>query len=115
MSALSGGYHMDSLVGRTIRWVFDDGPMAGTTVDHRFGQDGSVTWSIHDGPHKGASMREETYAATAVNDKTWVVSYRAASGHTLTAVLNVDDHGMLGFGSDQSTWVPMRGKFELLP
>jgi hypothetical protein len=33
-----------SLAGRTIRWTFDDGPTAGTTYEHTFSQNGTVTW-----------------------------------------------------------------------
>jgi hypothetical protein len=42
---------MNSLSGKSIRWTFADGPMAGTTFEHLFDDDGSVTWRIVDGPH----------------------------------------------------------------
>jgi hypothetical protein len=50
-----------------------------------------------------------------VNEKTWALSYLAASGHTLTVVLNLDDNRMVGFGSDEKAWVPMRGRFQFIP
>lgn len=106
---------MDSLTGKTIAWVFDDGPMAGVKIHHDFNADGSVTWRFVDGPHKGASVREKRYTAFNVNEKTWVVSYLAASGHTLTAVLSLDDGRMFAFGSNQTEWEGMHGRFEFVP
>ncbi len=105
---------MDSLAGKTIRWSFVDGPVPGVTFEHAFGEDGSVTWRIMDGEHKGASRREQPYAAVKVNERTWAISYLSASGHTLTVVLNLDDHRAIGFGSDDKSWYPLTGSFELL-
>ncbi len=106
---------MDSLTGKTIAWVFEDGPMAKVNIQHVFHADGSVTWRIVDGPHKGASVREKRYAAYKVNAKTWVISYLAASGHTLTVVLNLEDGRMVGFGSNQTAWEAVHGRFEFVP
>jgi len=105
---------MDSLSGRTVRWRFDDGPAAGITFDHSFSPDGTVTWRIVDGEGQGASARESPYAATKVNDKTWAISYRGASGHTLTVVLNLDDHRAFAFASNETSWFDMRGQFAFL-
>ena len=79
---------MTWLTGKTIRWTFVDGPTAGATFEHSFNDDGSVTWRALDGQWKGATAREKSYVAVKVNEKTWVISYLAASGHTLTVVLN---------------------------
>jgi hypothetical protein len=49
-----------------------------------------------------------------VNEGTWAISYLSASGHTLTVVLNLDDHRAIGFGSDDKSWYPLTGSFELL-
>jgi MoaF N-terminal domain len=106
---------MDSLAGKTIAWTTDDGPLAGMKIAHDFHEDGSVTWRFLDGEHQGASKREKSYAAVRVNDKTWVISYLAASGHTLTVVLNLDDHRMVGFGSNEKSWEEVRGRFEFVP
>jgi len=62
-----------------------------------------------DGPQKGATATEKSYAAVKVNDKTWVVSYLAASGHTLTVVLNQDDGKAIGFGQNDKSWTPLTG------
>jgi len=105
---------MNSLTGKTIRWTFVDGPVAGTTFEHVFSDDGSVTWRILDGPHQGATAREKSYAAVKVNERTWAVSYLGASGHTLTVVLNVDDRRAIGFASSEKSWYTFNGTFEVL-
>jgi hypothetical protein len=106
--------HMNSLTGKTIRWRFDDGPVAGTTFEHVFNDDGSVTWRYVEGEHKGATAREESYAAVKVNERTWAVSYLAASGHTLTVVLDIADGRAFGFASDEKSWHSFHGTFELV-
>ena len=106
---------MDSLAGRTIRWTFDDGPMAGMAIEHSFDADGSVTWRMVDGPHQGAMAREKAYGAVKVNESVWAVSYLAASGHTLTAVLDFDQGRVYGFASNGSSWELQRGRFALVP
>jgi hypothetical protein len=106
------GQPMSSVTGKTIRWRFDDGPAAGTTFEHAFHEDGSVTWRIVDGEHQGATAREKSYAAVKVNETTWAVSYLAASGHTLTVVLALDDQRAVGFASDDKSWHAFHGRFE---
>src|SRR5262249_54374525 len=66
-------HRMDPLAGKTIKWRFVDGPMAGTSYAHTFSQDGSVTWRIADGERKGATAREKSYAAVKVNERTVAV------------------------------------------
>ncbi len=105
---------MDSLTGKTIRWIFDDGPMAHMNIEHTFDAEGGVTWRILDGPHKGASQREKSYGAVKVNDKTWAISYLAVSGHTLTVVLNLDDGRVAAFGSNDKSWELIQGRFEFV-
>lgn len=69
---------MDALTGKTVKWAFADGPVAGTTYVHAFG---GVTWTIVEGPYKGATAREKSWGAVKVNEKTIVISYLAASGY----------------------------------
>src|SRR5262245_29844904 len=85
---LQGGRTMDSLRGKTVRWTFTDGPTAGIAFEHTLHDDGSITWRALDGPWKGASRREKECAAVQVAEHVHAVSYLAASGHTLTVVLN---------------------------
>jgi len=105
---------MNVLTGKSIQWSFANGPMAGTTIQHTFHDDGSVTWTILDGAHKGATAREKPCGAVQLNDNTIVVSYLAASGHTLTVALNLEDRRMSGFASSDKEWSAMSGTFEMI-
>jgi MoaF N-terminal domain len=105
---------MDSLRGKTLRWTFTDGPAAGMIFEHAFADDGSVTWTIVEGPGKGAFRREKQYAAMQVSDDVCAVSYLAASGHCLTVVLNLPAGRMYAFGSSKDDWHAMTGTFEVV-
>ena len=105
---------MTSLSGKTIRWMFVDGPTAGTTFEHTLDPDGSIVWRAIDGAFKGASRREKVYGAVRINDRTWAVSYLAESGHTLTVVLNLASHQATGFASNNQTWQQLSGTFEVM-
>ena len=106
---------MTSLSGKSIRWTFTDGPMAGTPIEHFFDPNGSGTWRIVDGPNRGLSKVESEYAAEQIDDHNWAVSYLSTSGYTLTVVLNFANHRAIGFASNDKTWVPQHGTFEVVP
>jgi hypothetical protein len=105
---------MNVLTGKSIKWSFADGPVAGTLFQHTFHDDGSVTWTILDGTYKGATAREKPCAAVRLSDNTVVMSYLAASGHTLTVALNLDEGRMSGFASSDKEWSVMSGTFEMI-
>lgn len=105
---------METLSGRTLRWTFVDGPTAGVTFEHTFDPDGSVVWRALDGAFAGASRREKPYGAARIDDRIWVVSYRAESGHTLTVVLDFDTHRATGFASNDETWHQLGGTFQVV-
>jgi hypothetical protein len=103
----------DSLRGKTIRWTFTDGPMAGIPVEHTLNEDGTIVWRVVGGSMKGASKQEKAYAAVKIADNVYAISYLAASGHTLTVVLNFENKHMYGFGSNDKEWQAMSGTFEV--
>ena len=105
---------MNSLTGKTIRWKFVDGSTAGITFEHELHEDGSITWRALDGAYKGASRREKSYTAVKVGEHVWAISYLAASGHTLTVLLNLDDHRATAFGSNEKSWEMSHGTFEFI-
>jgi len=105
---------MTSLSGKTVRWMFVDGPTAGITFEHTLNPDGSIDWRAVDGAFKGAGRREKPYGAVRINDQTWVVSYLAESGHTLTVVLNFANRQATGFASDAKTWHQLSGTFDIV-
>jgi hypothetical protein len=108
--------------GKTIRFVWTDGPTKGKTHEHVFHQDGTVTWSDVDasktakpGASTGAAAKEKPqYAATRIADQIYAVSYLAPSGYTLTVVLNFGDHQLVGFASSAKDWHPVRGSFQVV-
>ena len=100
--------------GRTVRWTWTDGPTAGVTHEHVFRTDGRVTWRVLSGPQEGHTGDEEAYAAFAVSDQVCAVSYLAASGNTLTVVLNMTSGEMYGFASNAERWFPGRGTFAMI-
>jgi len=101
--------------GKTIQFRWTDGPTKGKTHEHIFHPDGTVEW--HDAERRaerdGASERP-TYAAVPVADGAYLVSYLAASGYTLTVVLNFSDRQLIGVASSAKEWFPVRGTFEVV-
>lgn len=104
-----------ALLGRTIRWRFTDGPVAGQTFEHTFNTDGSVVWRSVDGSDPTKLNHEKFGAVAPVSDDVAVVSYVSASGYTLTVALNLAQGRMVGFASGHDTWTQQKGSFELLP
>ena len=100
---------MDSLRGATIRWMFVEPPVAGMTFEHTFRDDGTLVWRVIDGPGKGASGEEKRYATMKIADGIHAVSYLAASGHTLSVVVDFNTGRVVGFGSDNKEWHPLTG------
>ena len=105
---------MTTLTGKTIRWMFADGPTAGMTFEHTLNPDGTIVWRALDGAFKGASRQEKHYGAVRINDQAWAVSYLAESGHTLTVVLNFANHQATGFASGDKTWHQISGTFDMV-
>jgi len=117
----------DPLRGKTVRWTFEDGPTAGTTFEHRFSPDGTVEYravgaasgTSTQGQRKPAAAapleRKPTrYVTRKAAPDVFAVSYLAASGYTLTVVLNFTDHRMVGFASNDKEWFVQQGSFEIV-
>lgn len=104
----------DRIRGTTVRWTWTEGVVKGVTHEHMFGQDGTVVWRVLDGPQKGHEATEKEYSAVKVADDVYAVSYLAASGNTLTVVLNFRDMTMVGYASSAKNWYPMRGTFQIV-
>src|SRR5438874_2713330 len=91
----------DPVRGKTIRWTYEDGPMAGKSFEHSFRSDGTVTWretGAEKTPKqptngerktgKGQVDSQAKYEISPVNDEVYAVSYLSGSGYTLTSVLD---------------------------
>lgn len=117
----------DPIRGKTIRWTYEDGPMAGKGFEHVFGEDGNVTWretNTDDGRTKPPSNGKQTtgkpateprakYEVVPVNDDVCVVSYLSKSGYTLTSVLDFASGTVVSFASNEKELVSQRGMFEV--
>lgn len=73
-----------------------------------------MTRRVLTGPQEGHTADEEEYAAFEVSESVYAVSYLAASGYTLTVVLNFETGEMFGFASGRDQWFPGRGTFEVV-
>jgi hypothetical protein len=114
-TAMERTEQVDAIRGKTVRLTWTKGPTKGKTHEHVFHTDGTVEWYDADsGP--GASSRERPrYAALQAADQVYAVSYLApTSGYTLTVVLNVKSHKMVGFASSAKDWQPVEGTFEFV-
>src|SRR5258705_8177206 len=105
MTSKSG---QQALLGRTIRWRFSDGPVAGQTFEHTFKDDGSVVWRSVDGKAPTKLNHEKFAAVAPISDEVVVVSYVSASGYALTVALNLAQGRMVGFASGHDTWVQQK-------
>jgi hypothetical protein len=104
---------MDAIKGATIRWVFAEPPVAGMKFEHTFREDGTLVWRVLEGAGAGASKEEKHYETMKIADGIHVVSYLAASGHTLSVVVDFNTRRVVAFGSDSKEWHPLTGT--LLP
>jgi hypothetical protein len=112
-----------AIQGTTMRWTWTEGPTKGQVHEHTFHPDGTVEWREVGPPAKpaaggsgggGAPREHAPYAAFEVTPKVYAVSYLAASGFTLTVVLDFATHQLVGFASNHEHWYPLRGTFQLV-
>ncbi len=117
----------DPIRGKTIRWTYEDGPMAGKTFEHTFTSDGTVSWRETGGEQKNAkppangkpktgqaaTAATARYEAVPINDNVWAVSYLSESGFTLTSVLDFASGTVVSFASNEKELIPQRGMFEV--
>jgi hypothetical protein len=106
----------DPIRGRTLRWTFEDGPMAGKTIEHTFHQDGTVSWrSVGENERSGGESMAESgvrYQYARINDSVYAVSYLGKSGYALTTILDLAAGTIVSFASNEKELVLQRGTFE---
>lgn len=105
---------IESLVGKTLRWTFADGPTAGTTYEHRFDADGSIGFRGVDAGPNGKFTWAKEGAIVRIGDGVFAISYLAESGFTLTVVLDSRRMEMVGFASNSESWFQQKGTFEIV-
>lgn len=118
---------VSAIRGKTIRYIWLEGPTKGKTYDHVFRPDGTVEWHEVGGAAGGATAsapkptaanraepEQAPYAALEAADNVYAVSYLSPAGYTLTVVLDFKTQRMVGFASGGTTWVPVTGRFEVV-
>jgi len=116
----------DPVRGKTIRWTYDDGPMAGKSFEHTFGEDGTVTWHETGAQNKprpptngqrkagqGSTEPKAKYEVAPFTDDVYAVSYLSGSGYTLTSVLDFAGGTVVSFASNEKELVVQHGTFEV--
>ncbi len=115
----------DAVRGKTIRLKWTEGPTIGTSQTHHFHHDGTVDWHSSSDDRRsldtkaGGSADEKTrdrprYAAMKITYDVCVISYLAKSGYTLTVALNFSDGTTAGVASNEKSWTPVKGTFEVM-
>lgn len=100
--------------GQTIRWTFEDGPMAKKSFEHDFGTNGEVTFRMLDGDHAGKASEPTKYEVASVGADVHAVSYLSSNGYTLTVVLDEKSGRLVAFASNEKSLTQQKGKFEIV-
>lgn len=108
-----------TLPGRTVRLSWATGPTKGTTQEHVFYEDGTVQWHlVREQPAGPAATpgrkkpERPKYFASDIGAGL-LISYLSQSGYTLTVALDPDADKVVGVASNERTWTPVSGSFEL--
>ena len=111
----------DPIRGKTLRWTYEDGPMAGKQFEHRFSNDGTVAWREIGGQKpdqrrqagNGSTTEPSAkYEVARVNDDVYAVSYLSSSGYTLTTVIDLTTGKIVSVASNEKELVVQRGTVE---
>jgi hypothetical protein len=100
----------NSVVGKTLRFTFEDGPMAGKTFEHVFEESGAVRFRQADA--KGHGTTAKKYESATIGSDVCVVSYLGEAGYTLTAVLDYRTSTLVAFSSNEKVLLIQHGTFE---
>lgn len=105
----------DPIRGKTIRWTYEDGPTKGTSFEHVFGRDGTVTYTMLGQQSASAAGGGERpkYEVARAGDDVYAVTYLAPSGWTLTSILDFRTRGMVSVASNEKQLFVQRGSFEV--
>ena len=108
--------------GKTIRFAWKDGPTKGKVHEHVFHKDGTVEWrdadqdagKQPDAKKADAKPERPKFVDEEIASGIRLVSYLADSSFTLTVVLNSESGLIAGVASNEKTWVPVHGSFEIV-
>jgi MoaF N-terminal domain len=106
-----GADPIHSMGGRTVRWTCQDGPMKGKAFEHRFSNDGTVSWK-ESGDAKPSADSSAQYQFAKINDDAYVFSYLSGAGFTLTTVVNERTGTVVSFASNERQLMVQHGSLE---
>jgi MoaF N-terminal domain len=98
------------VAGKVYRFRFEDGPMAGKTIEHTFLESGALRFRQSDAEGEGTT--EKKYAAATIAPDVLAVSYLGSSGYTLTVVLDERTKKLVAFSSNETMHLMQHGTFE---
>jgi hypothetical protein len=102
------------ITGHSLRWKFNDGPMAGKAFDHTFSRNGNVSFREVGSDPNAKAGNAQLYHVASVGQDVHTVSYLGANGYTLTVVLDYKTLKLVAFASNEQTLIMQQGTFELL-
>ena len=102
----------DPIRGKTLQWTFTDGPMAGRTFEHSFGNDGTVEFRMLDGQGAGKATTVKKYEVAPIGAWACAVSYLGPSGYTLTVILEFQSGRLAAFASNEKELTVQHGMFQ---
>jgi hypothetical protein len=107
----------DPIRGKTLRWRYDDGQMAGKLFEHTFASDGTVTYRMADQPAREARDTQGQkagphYEVEKVNDTVYAVSYLGDAGYTLTSILDFAAGTVVSFSSNDKELAVQHGTLQ---
>lgn len=102
------------ITGHSLRWTFQDGPMAGKSFDHTFSRNGGVIFREVGSDPNAKRGAVDQYQVASLGQEVHAVSYLAPSGYTLTVVLNYRTKKLIAFASNEKSLTMQHGTFEPL-
>lgn len=102
------------ITGQSVRWSFQDGPMAGRSFDHTFSRNGGVTFREVGSDPNAIRGSADQYQVASLGHDVHVVSYLTSSGRTLTVVMDFKTQKLVAFASDEKSLTLQHGTFEPL-
>src|SRR5687767_11991839 len=102
------------ITGRSLRWSFLDGPMAGKSFDHEFNRNGGVIFREVGGDPNAKPGSADQYQVASLGQDIHTVAYLSPSGYTLTVVLDYKSRKLVAFASNEKSLMMQNGTFEPL-
>jgi hypothetical protein len=102
------------ITGRSLRFTFQDGPVAGKSFDHVFSRNGNVTFREVGSDPNAKPGSAEQYQVASLGQDIHTVAYLAPSGYTLTVVLDYRSRKLVAFASNEKSLTLQHGTFETI-